>query len=350
MPISSVLAAVIAAVSAVSGACIGAIVNGWWNSRLDQYKRRREERDAVKKYRDPLLLACEELQSQLWHLAHTTDNPKHIQNANKLLFAWIYILQQDVANVHHGIAKEDRDFMDSLYKLRAAFNDPVFSNNHPFHVTRGEQIAIGEKMATQGPGLPLSCIGFAEFISCWEKKENDNPISFKTWFTSLEDSLREFKQTDKSVLTEPTHRSAHFTNRRNNRNNDLDRDAGRNHLVRICKIQRCLISLIEALDPQQLRAPYHLRVPLPSLDWVGDGQGHNDGKDGAEGDGIGAIESDPVKPSHISGSSEDGVKPASDDEQGDSGREGEFVVSSSLEMYVLTWMTVWRASQDKGSG
>jgi hypothetical protein len=77
-----------------------------------------EERDVVGKYRDPLLYACEDLLSPLWHLCDCTIPPK--VDEFKLLgkgarasynycyliyligrvFCWTFILQNDIRNLH----------------------------------------------------------------------------------------------------------------------------------------------------------------------------------------------------------------------------------------------------------
>ena len=271
--VNASLAGIIAAICAASGAFLGTLATVLYNRHNDIQKRRREERDIVGRYRDALLHACEELHSPLRSLCDGSFPQKFHGHGTKLdsetalksydycyfiygigrLFCWIYIIQNDIRNIHHKPTDQDHLIMNIFYSISRVLSDQealslvgsAEMQSAPFQIQKGFQASIGEKMSI---GEPKGCMGYATFWSQWmlsssHSVTSDKEAPFKIWFDQVEQGIHDLKNGPRFLS--PLHK-----------------------ISRIRKFQHLLVDLSEALDPDNKRIHHHGRIRWQSKQFL----------------------------------------------------------------------------------
>ena len=191
---------IVIAVLALVGTLASAGTATWFAFYSDNRKILSESEKVLSKYRDPLLLAVQDLQSRLYNILDLGfigggkgENPVHTVQYTSFLvgqyFAWIYILRREAQFMRFDTDRNNRAVTKLLNDIAHAFatasfetDDPRFWNL-PCMLWRGEQRALGEMMAVPDNNQ-LYCIGFAAFHQKWE----DDPV-FRAWFQPIVDGL-----------------------------------------------------------------------------------------------------------------------------------------------------------------
>jgi hypothetical protein len=183
-----VVSIVIAVISFV-GTLLTASVTAWFAYFSDERKRLSEAEKLIAKYRDPLLLAAQDLQSRLYNITDwnlTTyfrkDGQKkdYVQLHTAFLvgqyFSWIYILRQKAQFLRLRTDNFNKKLTEALGNIAGEFaTDEYDEDGAPFMLWRGEQMAMGEVMTIKDgkDGSHLFCMGYAAFRQKWRE---DRPV------------------------------------------------------------------------------------------------------------------------------------------------------------------------------
>lgn len=210
---------------------------------LEQHRRQLDEQDRLRarvdRYQEPLVRAAFDLQSRLWNLVEggflasyglrgsERERAYALESTLWLFgqyFGWVEILRreaqflqlperdarqrvQEILDEIAGVCASDRDFTDTI-----------------FRVFRSEQRALGELMIVPGSdadGRPRTdCLGFVEFSERWR----DQGSASSRWFGPLAHSMN-------ALTTDPA------------------------RVERIRALQRALLRLVDAIDPERVRFP-----------------------------------------------------------------------------------------------
>jgi hypothetical protein len=236
-------------------AVVGAIVSGLLASRANrqahELERRRRHDSRVEdaervlhQYRDPLLDAAQTLQSRIYNIVrqsylvrylHCGDPDEERYARDYTIFAvaeylcWVEIVRRELRFLDLGDVGRNRQLLAHLTKTQVTLQSDRLDS--PLRIFRGRQRAIAELMmvptaASDGPRN--ECLGFATFS---RRLHADH--EFASWFAQL--------------------------------SQDIEVMAGANdeQNVRLIRLQRDLIDLIDFLDPDSVRIPpeYRNRVP-----------------------------------------------------------------------------------------
>ena len=190
----------------------------------------------VDRYSRPLLQVAFELQSRFYNISRlgflsdawrgSDKRRRHYAELSTLwllgqYLGWMEILRREVQFLELADIAETRRLRERLLRVRDLlatdrFSDPVFQ------IYRSDQRAIGERMImrreTETGGTRSDCLGYADFVDALEEP------GFARWFGSLRESIH-------NIATNP-------------------RDP-----ARLVYVQRALIELIDALDPNRLVFP-----------------------------------------------------------------------------------------------
>jgi len=274
-------AAITVAVISLTASLAVALATGLLTIYSDERKDRREREYLLRKYRDPLLLAAQDLQARLHNIVENNvlsflhgsqDHQDCLIIYTAFLFgqylSWTHILRQQVQFA--CFATEERGggnkrLGDVLGRIQQCLNSDARGEAEvPFLLWKGHQLAIGELMTVASTvAVPSStaggvCMGFAEFTRNWKAQADDlkdvkaaqqpgpgdlvkgvadqqdgpNPVAaFRAWFTNIEHGIYE-----------------------------LDKQKQRGNstgLNRIRRLQHLLLELIDVLDPEGARVGAH---------------------------------------------------------------------------------------------
>ena len=197
------IASIVIAALALVGTVASAGIATWYAFYSERRKRLSESEQILSKYRDPLLLAAQDLQSRLYNITQRGfvgggkgENPVHTVQYTSFLvgqyFAWIYILRREAQFLRFDTDRTNLNravtglLNDIAYTFATnsfdAPHDP-YLHNLPYMLWRGEQRALGELMAVSDDNQ-LYCMGFVAFHKKWE----EDP-SFRMWFQPIVDGL-----------------------------------------------------------------------------------------------------------------------------------------------------------------
>lgn len=248
--------AIIGLVSAAL-AVISAIASGLLASRANKQaheldRRNREDtrlenlEQVLSQYRDPLLDAAQTLQSRMLNIVrqdylvrylHCGDPAEERYARDYTLFAvaeylcWVEIVRRELRFLDLGNVDRNRELLAHLTKIQVTLqSDQVDS---PLRIFRGRQRAIAEVMtlpttATDGPRS--ECLGYAAFTH----RLATDP-EFGSWFAQLGQDI--------DVIA----------------TNTVEQN------VRLVRLQRDLIDLIDFLDPDAVRIPAFYRHRLDEV-------------------------------------------------------------------------------------
>lgn len=217
-----VVSIVISIISLV-GALLSASITGWFAYFSEERKRRSESEKLIAKYRDPLLLASQDLQSRLYNILElnflsyyngpsaSNDNEGNYwlsegnNDSNRITrqdqkdnviqytcflvgqyFSWTYILRRQVQFLCFSTDKDNKGLASMLNGIQEAFSTAKHGKaSVPFMLWRAQQMAIGEIMTVK-VDTELFCMGYAAFKQKW--MENDG--AFRGWFHSIEAGIK----------------------------------------------------------------------------------------------------------------------------------------------------------------
>ena len=226
---------------ALAGAVASGLFSGRTNRQAHELERQRRIETEVEaaerileQYRDPLLDAAQNLQSRLYNIVdqdyfgrylHCGDPAEESYAREYTLFAiaeylcWAEIVRRELRFLDLGDVPRNRQLLAHLSQIQLTIQtDRVDS---PFKVFRGRQRAIAELTmvptgASEGPRT--ECMGYAAFSRRLRSDEE-----FRSWFAPLYQDVDLVAQSDR---------------------------AGN---VRLVRLQRDLIDMIDFLDPTAVR-------------------------------------------------------------------------------------------------
>lgn len=191
--IASIVIAVLACVGAIGAAALA----GWVTIFSDERKRLSEAEKLVLKYRDPLLLAAQDLQSRLYNITDqgVTNYARYPgeERDNLLMYtsflvgqylSWTYILRREAQFLRFAIDKDNKELSTILSQIRHAFlTDATGPQGAPFMLWQGHQQAVGERMTVLERDQHF-CMGYATFHAKWAEDGE-----FRRWFHPLVDGV-----------------------------------------------------------------------------------------------------------------------------------------------------------------
>jgi hypothetical protein len=170
---------------------------------------RREARQKLQTYREPLLLACYELQARLHNILKVQFVEKYITDDKSgkrkaaidstlfvfaQYFSWREIIRQEIIYLHFPKDSQTR----KIYRLLGEIGRIFLSEEYgaQFMVWRVEQRGLGERMIASADGK-LSCIGYASFL--------ERRASMHEWLGPLEHDLENLGKEGRARLRELQH-------------------------------------------------------------------------------------------------------------------------------------------------
>lgn len=212
-----VVSLVIAVIS-LTGTILAGIITVWpplyFQRRWENRRQHVELMRHVAKYRDPLFLAAQDLQSRLHNITEGNlllwlDADKE-RNNNLLRYtcflvgqflSWTYISRCQEEYITWGSYKENSEMTRALDAINEIFaKEEVPISEMPFYIWHDQQLAIGEIMTVKEDGERF-CMGYAKFDREWT-----NDRYFKEWFESLEKSIETMASARRSGSQVPDHR------------------------------------------------------------------------------------------------------------------------------------------------
>jgi hypothetical protein len=158
------IAAIIIAVISIVGALLTAGFTAYVTYFTDERKRRTEAQKVVAKYHDPLLLACQDLQSRLhnileWTIWKCLPNPGPKRD-NLFIYtafvvgqymSWTYILRRQAQFLKLDTDTGTMDLTKALAQIVYMFSTDSFDSEaaEPFNMWRGDQMVskfMGERV------------------------------------------------------------------------------------------------------------------------------------------------------------------------------------------------------------
>ncbi len=233
---------------------VGASVSVWQGSRLMRADRVAAADDLATRFREPLLQAVFNLQSRIYNMlelgflgrflgAGSREDEREYAIANTLYvfaqyFCWVEILRRESQFVDPRSTERNRRVAHSLEAVRDVFADSITIVDPAFRLFRGEQRALGEIMllpaiSSQAGAPSWECMGYSAFVEALDEE------STQRWVRRLREDIVA---------------AAH---------------GGLDHHERLRAVQSALVDIIDAVDPDELRIPRHLRhrlaaAPMPA--------------------------------------------------------------------------------------
>jgi hypothetical protein len=219
-------AAIVIALIALAGSLLSTVATVFGGPA---FQARREARNILETYREPLLAAAYELQARLHNILRNNfiedqviGNKAGKQDAAlestlyvfAQFFGWREIIRREVQFLRFARDEETRDVSRLLQEIGETFLSDEFGPQ--FMIWRVEQRGLGERMITALNGKP-ACIGYSSFM--------EQRAKMKEWLDPLEHDLK---------------------------------DIGEEGRKRLTKLQHLLLELVRKLDEKQTRYPFEL--------------------------------------------------------------------------------------------
>ncbi|RMY76062.1 hypothetical protein D0863_02172 [Hortaea werneckii] len=268
------VAAITVAVISLASSLLTAVAGGWWAYYSEERKDRRATDRLLRKYRDPLLLAAQDLQARLFNLVELSITDAFMDAGERcedslfiytaFLFGqylcWVYILRRQTQFLCFTTEERSstKTLVEDLDRIKIVLNTDRYGKI-PFMLWKGDQMAIGELMCFK-EGEELMCMGYSAFNAKWKQSQqsqqlqaqspsqlngnggldgvsesSEKPIAafveanvFRRWFTPIEDGIRDLHDARQRKMYCPDDR--------------------------LRRLQHCLADLIYALDPNGIRA------------------------------------------------------------------------------------------------
>ncbi|TKA26364.1 hypothetical protein B0A50_05143 [Salinomyces thailandicus] len=246
---SDVASITIAVVSLVSS-ILTALAGGWWAFYSEERKDRIQTERLLRKYRDPLLLAAQDLQARLYNVVgqalverflergQQSDDGQQYKDAlyiyTAFLFGqylcWVYILRRQTRFLCFTTQKKTST--KTLIELLDCIASVLNTDKHtelPFRLWKGHQLAIGELMCVL-EGDELMCMGFSTFTRKWKEAESSSQeaVAFCNWFQPIVSGIKSMDEASKEGQKCPDDR--------------------------LRRLQHCLGDLVSALDINGIRS------------------------------------------------------------------------------------------------
>ncbi|HEY6422601.1 MAG TPA: hypothetical protein VIY28_04995 [Pseudonocardiaceae bacterium] len=221
---------------------VGAVVSVWYSRQATRRERIDAAEALATHFREPLLQATFNLQTRIYNIVELDfferflgeSNTKEDREYAKLntmylfgqYFCWLEIARRHAQFIDPANNQRNHAIVSKLEAVRDVFTDSI--DKSTFRLFRGEQRVLGEVMFARiedpQPGTPRwECMGYAAFVEALEREQ------VARWFRRLGEDI---------VITA--------------------RDR-RGHDGRLRLIQRCLMDVMDVLDPDGLRVASHLR-------------------------------------------------------------------------------------------
>ncbi|KAI7283890.1 hypothetical protein KC345_g2677 [Hortaea werneckii] len=265
------VAAITVAVISLASSLLTAVAGGWWAYYSEERKDRRATDRLLRKYRDPLLLAAQDLQARLFNLVELSITDAFMDAGERcedslfiytaFLFGqylcWVYILRRQTQFLCFTTEERSstKTLVENLDRIKIILNTDRYGKL-PFMLWKGDQMAIGELMCVK-EGDELMCMRYSAFHAKWKQSQllqaqspsqangnggldgvsgsSEKPIAafdeanvFRGWFTPIEDGIRDLHDARQRKMYCPDDR--------------------------LRRLQHCLADLIYALDPNGIRA------------------------------------------------------------------------------------------------
>jgi hypothetical protein len=226
---------------------IGALVSVWYGRRTVMLERWATAEDLATRFREPLLQAVFNLETRIYNIAElnffgrflapdsTEDEREYAVLNTCYLFAqyfcWVEIIRRESQFLDPRSVERNRAIAHCLEAVRDTFSDSINLTDPAFRLFRGEQRALGEVMlvpvADRTPSAPKwECLGYAGFIRAIEDKQTCR------WFGRLREDIMLAAGGEGSCP------------------------------ARLVHVQRGLLDIVDALDPDAVRVPASLRQRL----------------------------------------------------------------------------------------
>ena len=273
------VAAITVAIISLLASIITGTLTAYITIYADKLKDARDTEKLLHKYREPLLLAAQDLQARLYNILE--QNILVFLNGNQecqdtliiytaFLFgqylSWTWILRRQAQFNCFATNEKARTirFIAIVDGIKSVLNTDRFGQaESPFLLWKDHQTAIGELMSVRDKDGELYCMGFSEFTRMWKNadvaddKDHESNIQFRKWFSSVERGIPSLAA------------ARHQENGR----------AGN----RVRRLQHLLVDLTNELDPKGLRSDANLsgrvhaapNCPCSKCGWKEPQRGHD---------------------------------------------------------------------------
>jgi hypothetical protein len=262
-PVFRLLAPLAATTDVVWGALatvLGALIAGFAAWYVPAWRLNRETRSetarALRYTRDPLLRAAFDLQSRFYNIVARDFLGEYLRDGSQddkqyavmstlwilgQYLGWVEILRREVQYLDLGSQAANRTLQLRLSDISAALASDSRREHHLFVIFRADQRAIGEFMVTsretETGGRRPDCLGYSEFLVRFQETKaesngEDGP-PLLAWASRYEEDLAAASASAPDAL-------------------------------RLVRVQRRLIDLVDLLDPDRVRYPeVNFRGKLP---------------------------------------------------------------------------------------
>jgi hypothetical protein len=241
------------AVVALVGTLGTAFFPNWFTAHRDELKRKRATDQLLSKYRDPLLLATQDLQSSCYAILKDRPSKDRISKSKQVkedaekyncylwgqYLSWVYILRHKFQFLAFSLDKDNKDFARLLGLIESIMTRNITGNDAEEGVLwRYSQTAIGELMTLTDAKGEMRCMGYSAFAAKWDEKAkgDEKHPAFKRWFAPIQHSLTYLEEVRK-----PDETGSAVTAR-------LEAPE-----LRFQLLQHALLDLRDILDPKKLR-------------------------------------------------------------------------------------------------
>jgi hypothetical protein len=198
--------AIVIALIALAGSVLSTIVTVFGAPAL---QARRDAKQALDTYREPLLAACYELQARLYNILQLKFVEKYISDdtagkrnpaieSTLYVFAqflgWREIIRREVQYLRFSRDRQTRDIGRLLQDIGETFLSDKYGSQ--FMIWRVEQRGLGERMI-ESANNKMTCLGYASFI--------EHRPTMQEWLGPLENDLENIRDGGRERLTELQH-------------------------------------------------------------------------------------------------------------------------------------------------
>ena len=233
--VASIIVAVIAGVLALVSTGLQTFYI-WFS---DERKRLTEAEKLVARYRDPILLASQDLQARLYNIVDLhpsvtvflgTDDEDDLLLYTAFLvgqyLSWTHILRIQAQFLRFSTDKQNMDLTKVLTGISQGFSTSEYNRDGlsgPFMLYRSIQMAIGERMTVkEKDGSEPFCMGYADFHQEFVRDYRAVTMGGSGKITGL---THQSERPEKCPILNCEHNQKGFA-----RKYDLDRQIGRAHV------------------------------------------------------------------------------------------------------------------------
>lgn len=220
------------AIISVAGAIVAGVLTTWSNKRSHEQTKAEQAAQLLSRYREPLLLAANSLQSRMFNVVRDDYLPVYLRGDREQqdyarrftvytlaeYLCWVEIIRRELRFLDLGAEAENREFTRLLLTVTNNLSTKDSPETH-FRLFRGQQRALGELMMVRITGTSEhECMTYPEFC-----RRLDERGFFFEWFERLLSDV------------------------------DVIADASIDRNERLVRTQWALIDLIDFLDPTKTR-------------------------------------------------------------------------------------------------